>query len=92
MPTFQGFGRCNNSTALSRYVPSCTVTDIKISCPVSDQLTDQTATGGKKKKRGNRIIKYMSQLFMSHLLQERLKNYSVCVCVCVRAWNFFQLW
>jgi len=32
MSTFQGFGRCNNSTALSRYVPCCAVTDIKISC------------------------------------------------------------
>ena len=89
MSTIQGFGRCNNSTALVRYVPCCAVTDIKISCPVPDQLADQTATGGKRKRR-NRIIKYRCQLFRPHLLQERLKNCSMCVCV--RAWYFFQLW
>jgi len=87
MSTFQGFGRCNNSTALARYVPCCAVTDIKISCHVPDQLADQTATGGKRR---NRIIKYRSQLFRPHLLQERLKNCSMCVCV--RAGYFFQLW
>jgi len=83
MSTFQVFGRCNNSTALARYVPCCAVTDIKISCPVPDQLADQTATGGKRKRR-HRIIKYRSQLFRPHLLQERVKNYSVCVYACVR--------